>query len=258
MEQKLYRKNFIITGASKGLGEVIATEYSKYNMRLVLLGREEEKLQRVVEVCKHNGSQATYYVVDLISLSSIKNIITNAIEYLGDVDGIIHVAGGGYGFKEPLVEHEKFTKLINLNLLSNAELNRFIAQKMISQGYGNIVHIGSIASVEAVGSVAYNTAKAALNGYVRSLGNELAAYGVIVCGINPGGFHAPNNAMDRLQNNNSEAYENFVNTRLPKKKMAHAEELLPMIKLLSTKDASMMNGSMIIIDAGEGKSYERI
>jgi NAD(P)-dependent dehydrogenase (short-subunit alcohol dehydrogenase family) len=256
MGEMLKNKKFIITGASKGLGEVIAKDFSKYGMKLALLARDINELKKVKGICEENSS-CEVFTIDLLDLDSIEGCMKNVVSYLGEVDGIIHVAGGGYGFKDPLLEHDKFTKLLNVNLLSVAEINRCVVPYMEKNG-GNLVHVGSITSTDAVGSVGYNTAKAGLAAYVRSLGNELAKYEIIAAGILPGGFHAPNNAMDRLKTNNKEAYDNFVETRLPRNKMGEAEELLPLIKLLSTKDASMMNGSMVAIDGGEGKSYERI
>ena len=120
------------------------------------------------------------------------------------------------------------------------------------QGY--ICHVCSIASGEAVGSVGYNTMKAALSAYVRSLGREMAPFNIVISGISPGGFKSPNGAMERLEKNNVEAYRDFVN-RLPRKRMGDAEELLPLIDLLISPGASMMGGSVIPIDAGEGHYY---
>jgi len=257
MKNKLEGKSFIITGASKGLGEVIAKSFSKYNMKLALIERDKKELKRVKKLC-NKTSKCKIFPIDLLEIENIENKLKKVIQYLGDVDGIIHVAGGGYGFRDPLLDANRFSKLINLNLLSIVEINRILLPSMIKNKKGNIVHVGSVAGTDAIGSVAYNTSKAALNAYVRSLGNEMAKYNVIAAGILPGAFLAPNNAMKRLQDNNPDAYNQFISHRLPRKKMGEALELLPIIKILSTNDASMLGGSMISIDAGEGKSYERI
>ena len=118
-----------------------------------------------------------------------------------------------------------------------------------------LVHVGSIASYEAVGSVGYNTSKSALSAYVRSLGRELYSKNVVVTGIMPGGFVAPNNAMHRLKNKNLKVYNRFIRDRLPRKKMGTVDEILPMLLFLCSDLSSMMGGCMIPIDAGEGKSY---
>ena len=118
-----------------------------------------------------------------------------------------------------------------------------------------MVHVGSIASNEGVGSVGYNTVKAALAAYVRSLGREMNRFNVIVTGILPGGFISPENAMARLQESNPAAYERFIQDRLPRQIMGEATELIPMLLLLCSEGASMMGGCLVPIDAGEGRAY---
>ena len=119
-----------------------------------------------------------------------------------------------------------------------------------------LIHVGSISSYEATGSVGYNTAKSALTAYVRSLGRELYDQNIIVTGILPGGFIAPGNAIERFKNRNIKEYNKFIKTRLPRKFMGHVNEILPMLLFLCSKHASMMGGCLVPIDAGEGKSYQ--
>lgn len=195
--------------------------------------------------------------VDLTDFNQLRAGIEQLQDELGAVDVVLHVAGGGLGLREPLITAPDLQLLFQLNVAAAAEINRLLAPKMTAAGRGNLVHVGSIASQEAVASVGYNTVKAALAAYVRSLGRQLAASGVIVTGILPGAFHAPQNAMDRLKANKLEIYQDFIKERLPRGKMGEAEELLPLIMFLCTAAAGMMSGCMVPIDAGEGISYCR-
>ena len=115
--------------------------------------------------------------------------------------------------------------------------------------------MGSIAGGEAVASVGYNTVKAALAAYVRSLGNQLAGDSIIATGIQPGGFRAPGNSWERLASTKPEVVEDFVRQRLPRGHLGDAEELVPLLAFLCSDAASMMGGCMVPIDAGEGKAY---
>ena len=257
MKKRFKGKTFIITGASKGLGEIIAKEFSKSSMNLILLGRDEKALKKVKKQCSKK-SKIKVYVFDLLDRKSMSAKMQKINKKFKKIDGVVHVAGGGYGFREPLLEYDKFLMLMNLNLLAISEINNSVILKMLKQKSGNIVHVGSIAANEAVASVGYNTAKSALNAYVRSLGNEFAKDGIIINGINPGGFIAPNNAMARLKKNNKVAYDEFINNKLPREKMGDANELIDIIKLLASKKAGMFCGNMVSVDAGEGKFYERV
>lgn len=250
-------KKIIITGASKGLGLVAARALAEKGANLVLMARSGEKLEGARKSCREPARHLCV-PVDLIELKQIAAAVERAIEFFGgEVDAVLHVAGGGLGLKSPLLNSDELYKMYALNLAAAAEINRLIVPGMTKRQSGNLVHVGSIASYEGVGSVGYNTMKAGLSAYVRSLGRELAGSRVIVNGIMPGGFHAPENAMDRLVANNPEAYKKFVDERLPRKVMGDAEELIPMLLLLSSSEASMMSGCMVPIDAAEGRAYSQ-
>ena len=215
----------LITGASKGLGLVACEYFSKDGWEVFPFTRKE-----------YDYLKTWNYA-------------------LPDVEAIIHCAGGGLGLKSPYITAGQMYELFMTNLGGAMEVNRMAIPAMQQKGYGRVVHVLSIASGEAVGSLGYNTVKTALAGYVRSLGREMAPYGVVVTGISPGAFQTPDNAMARLLWTNPGAYEDFLKNRLPRGKMGTAEELMPLLRLLVSPEASMMGGSLISVDAGEGKYY---
>lgn len=244
----------LITGASKGLGAVAAVAFAERGARLALLARSQDKLESVRQAC-HDPERHLSIPVDLLELENIQSAVIKAKEFLGGIDVVLHSAGGGLGFRDNLLTHGELLRLFALNLGAAAEINRLVAPEMQERRSGNLVHVGSIASSEGVGSVGYNTVKAALAAYVRSLGREMNRCNVIVTGILPGGFIAPENAMARLQEANPEAYERFIKERLPRQIMGEAKELIPMLLLLCSEGASMMGGCLVPIDAGEGRAY---
>ena len=254
MEEDFAGKRIFITGASKGLGAVCFQEFAKRGARLAISGRTQENLEQLIEESKDPGSHIAI-PSDLSEESSVHEFVRKGLEFLGCVDIILHALGGGYGFSDPLLSWKQIELLYKINLSAAAEINRLTIPKMIENHSGTIIHVGSIASQEAVGSVGYNTVKAALAAYVRSLGREMASSGIIVTGILPGGFTAPGNAMIRLQENKPEVYESFINERLPRKKMGSVTEIIPLICLLASDAGSMMSGCCVPIDAGEGTAY---
>lgn len=171
------------------------------------------------------------------------------------IDAVLHCQGGGMGLRGPLITAEGFYQLFALNLAAAAEVNRYVLPSMLAAGAGAICHVCSIASSEAIGSVGYNTVKAALGAYVRSLGREVARYGVVVTGVAPGGFRSPQGAMERLEKNHPGAYREFIEERLPRGRMGEPAEILPLLEFLLSEKASMMGGSVVPIDAGEGRAY---
>ncbi len=250
-------KRMLITGASKGLGAVAALHFATLGARLVLIARHGEKLEEVRSRCQ-NSEQHLCLAADLTVGSERMEAITKAQEFFGeggDIEVVLHVAGGGLGLRDPLLSADNFEKLIGLNLKQVLEINRLVVPAMIERKQGNLVQVCSIASSEATGSVGYNTAKAALAAYVRTLGRELAPYNIIATGILPGGFIAPENSWVRFQQRDPEGVQKFIAERLPRGKLGTAEELLPLLTFLCSDQASMMGGCLVPIDAGEGKAY---
>lgn len=247
-------KRILITGASKGLGAVAAVAFAERGARVVLLARSQDRLEAVRQSCR-DPKRHLCIPINLLETKEIEPAIFKAKEFLGGIDVLLHAAGGGLGFKDDFLTQGDFLKLFMLNLGAVAEINRLVAPEMKERRSGNLVHVGSIASSEGVGSVGYNTVKAALAAYVRSLGRELNRFNVIATGILPGGFIAPDNAMARLQAANPEAYGRFIEERLPRRIMGEAKELIPMLVLLCSDEASMMGGCLVPIDAGEGRAY---
>ena len=250
-------KKVLITGASRGLGAVCARAFAESGAALGLMARSADALDAVRASCERADDHLCL-AVDLTDSKSVEDKVNQAADFLGEIDAVLHVAGGGLGLREPLIPSADLMKLLSLNLIAAVEINRLVAPAMGERGKGNLVHVGSIAGTDAVASVGYNTAKAALAAYVRSLGNELAKSHIMVTGILPGGFSAPGNSWDRLSAEKPEVVERFVERRLPRGRLAEAEELVPLLAFLCSDAAGMMGGCMVPIDAGEGVTYATV
>lgn len=243
-----------MTGASRGLGSVCARALAEEGAHLALFARSAGALEQVRKSC-HDPASHRCFPLDLLETPAIQREVEEAAAFLGGVDVVLHAAGGGLGLRDPLLCHDDFLKLFRLNVLAAAEINRLVLPGMRERGRGNLVHVGSIASSEAVASVGYNTVKAALAAYVRSLGREVAGSGVVVTGVLPGGFRAPGNSWERLGAEKPEVVARFVQERLPRSRLGDAGELVPWILMLCSDAASMMGGCLIPVDAGEGLAY---
>ena len=247
-------KNILVTGASKGLGYICAQAFEKLGARLVLAARSLDKLEKLRNSFS-DPEKHLIFACDLVDQKNIENLVSKGLEHSGGFDIVLHVLGGGYGFRDPLLTWEQLETLHRINVGVAAEVNRLVAPEMIKNKFGRLVHVGSIASQEATASVGYNTVKSALAAYVRSLGRELAESGVVVTGLLPGAFYAPENSWRRLEASKPEVVKEFIEKNLPRKRIADADEVLPLIFFLAGEAASMMSGCCVPIDAGEGKSY---
>ncbi|MFM2129493.1 MAG: hypothetical protein RL477_1039 [Pseudomonadota bacterium] len=247
-------KKVLITGASKGLGWIAAEAFAARGARVLAVGRTEDKLRELTGALP--GADAhLVFAGDLLDEKTVARLAEFAVREWGAPDIVIHCMGGGYGFREPLLSWEQLEKLHRVNLGAGAELNRLLVPAMTGKGGGYVVHVGSTASTESIGSVGYNTVKAALAAYTRSLGNALAGGNVIVTGILPGAFYGPGNAWRRMEATKPEVAAQFAADRLPRGRIAEGEEIVPLLLLLTGNGASMMAGTCVAIDAGESHAY---
>jgi len=254
LEKDLRGKNVIVTGASRGLGAKTCELLALKGANIAMLARSLKDMRKLKNKIK-NSKKHICIKVDFEQNDQIETAIKEAQKFLKKIDIVLHIAGGGYGLSDPLINNNDINKLLQINLLAAMEINRIVVSTKKKNKTLKLIHVGSISSYEATGSVGYNLSKSALATYVRSLGRELYKLNIIVTGIMPGGFIAPNNAMQRLKDKNLRAYNKFIKNRLPRKRMGTTDEILPMLFFLCSKYSSMMGGCMVPIDAGEGKTY---
>ena len=198
MELKFSDKKILITGASNGLGKAAAIAFEKKGAQLALVARSAEKLEELKDLFD-DSSKHLFFRLDLFDSANIQKLTNKILNQWSSIDVILHCIGGSFGFNESLINWLDFSKSLKSNIGISSEINRLMVPGMKVQGSGNIIHVSSHVAFEARASIPYNTAKAALSGYIRSLGNELAGSGIIVSGILPGAFYGDDNAMFRYQ-----------------------------------------------------------
>ena len=138
-------KNILITGASKGLGYACSLAFEKQGARLVMAARSLDKLEKL----RNSFSDPAKHLVfagDLVERKNIKDLVNKCLEHTGGIDIVLHVLGGGYGFRDPLLTWEQLETLHRVNVGVAAEINRLVAPEMIRKRSGRLVHVGSIAS----------------------------------------------------------------------------------------------------------------
>ena len=250
------RKTILITGASQGLGAMVAENLSKLGPKLILVSSSELKLKKTLNKCQ-NKKNHKIITADFQSNKSILEMTKKIKENYKRLDIIMHIAGGGLGVKKHLPTSNDYLKVFNLNLFSIFEINRELIPLINQSKGGTLFHVGSIAANESLGSISYNVSKTALAAYVRSLSKSVSKKNICVTGINPGAFIYKDNAMARLKKNNLKVFKNFIKNRIPSKKMPNAKSMIDLIKLLIGKNNMIYSGNMISCDSGEGNFYKQ-
>ena len=235
-----------INGASRGLGFDILNKLkvSKNYVLTILTSYPSAKISEDINIISKSDD-----------MKSLINNVSNGIKEFGMPDVIIHCAGGGSGSFTQGFNFDMFNEVFYKNFSHIIEINNLILQEKKEDKKIKIIHVGSIAATQAVGSIPYNVSKACLSAYVRSAGNQLIKSQVIVCGINIGSYYSDENAMARFQRNNLNEFLNFKENRIPWGELQTIDDVFPMFEYLIINDIKNLSGSMIPLDAGESKTY---
>lgn len=178
-------KNFLVTGASSGIGKAVSVVLSRMRANLLLVDINDEGLHATKEMC--TGRIATV-AIDLTDSAAVNKRLFTAIKEFGTLNGLIHLAGVPYISPLKSISEEKINKTFRINTYSALELSKlFINKNIFAGGMGSIVLISSVyALVGSAGNVGYAMSKAALHGITKSLAIELASRNIRVNCIAPG------------------------------------------------------------------------
>lgn len=191
--QDIEDKVFWITGASRGIGEILARQLAGFGAKLILSARNETELERVKQqlVGKHAPHGVMVLPLDLASgEESLRDAVERAESFFPDtgVDYMIHNAAYERPKSSALDTTEESMKAtFDVNVLGTITLTRLLTPCMLRRGKGHFVVMSSAAGkTPAPGQAVYSASKYALNGYFHSLRSELYQKGIKVTVVCPG------------------------------------------------------------------------
>jgi short-subunit dehydrogenase len=189
----LANKVVTITGASSGLGSVLADEVVQYGGVPVLIARSEQKLAKVAENLKEKyGVNVSYYVADVSDLNQMIHIFQEIASTYSSIDVLVNNAG--YGVFRSFIEApaEEFENMMKVNYLGTVYCTKQVLPYMLKQKQGHIINVASQAGkVGSAKSTAYSASKHAVLGFTNSLRLELMDERIRVTAINAGPIRTP-------------------------------------------------------------------
>ena len=186
-------KTALITGGSRGLGLQIAEALGEAGARVMLTSRKASDLEESAAHLKAQGIEALWVAADASLPSEIVRVAQDAIERLGQVDILVNNAGATWGAAAEDHPIEAWDKVMNLNIRSIFLMSQAIGKhSMIPRKSGKIINVASIAGLAGNSAdmtmLAYNTSKAAVINFTRTLAGEWGKYNINVNALAPGMF----------------------------------------------------------------------
>lgn len=186
----LENKVIIVTGASSGIGAQCAIDCSKMGAKVVLVARDEKRLQQTLNQMDGDGHLVKPF--DLNNIDGIKYLVSAAVAEIGKIDGFIHAAGIEITKPVKILTTEDYETIYKINALSGFEFIHQLSNIKNMNKCGSILMISSITGVIGRGSVAaYAASKGAMISACRTMAIEFAKKQVRVNCISPGTILTP-------------------------------------------------------------------
>lgn len=175
----------VVTGAGSGIGEAIATLLHEEGAKVVLAGRNKDKLQNVANQLAQDSVKVV--PTDVTKKEEVDELIKIAQQTFGGLDIVINSAGQMLSSKITDYQVDEWDSMIDVNIKGTLYTAQAALPTMLEQSSGHLINIASISGFEVTkSSTIYSATKAAVHTITQGLEKELAKTGVKVTSISPG------------------------------------------------------------------------
>jgi 3-oxoacyl-[acyl-carrier protein] reductase len=235
-------RSAVVTGGASGLGLEAAKRIVAEGGKACLWDLNADAL---AQAQKETG--ATHVIaLDVSDPKAVEAAAAETQKVLGKVDILINSAGIT-GATHTVIGYpiESWQKVMEVNVNGLFYCCRFIAPMMVENGYGRIVNISSVAGKEGnPNASSYSASKAAVLGFTKSLGKELATKGVIVNAVTPATFDSP------ILQGVPQSHIDYMRSRIPMDRLGTAAEVAAAVCWLASEECSFTTASTLDTSGG--------
>jgi 3-oxoacyl-[acyl-carrier protein] reductase len=256
MDLRLNGKRALVCGSTQGIGKASAIELAELGATVILLARNESKLQEVLkELPVPAGQRHSYRVADFADASQV-NSVALALSAEGSIHILVNNTGGPPGGPALSANAEEYSKAFSNHLLCNHYLVQAIVPGMKKDGYGRIINIISTSVKMPIrGLGVSNTIRGAVASWSKTLSVELAPFGITVNNVLPGASmtgRLESIIRDRAikQQKTEEEVTREMVLEIPAGRISAPSEVAAAVAFLATPAAGYINGINVPVDGG--------
>jgi len=241
----LKNKIAIITGASRGIGKIIAELFAKSGAHVVCVARSEKAIETLSGSINNSGGSASFLACDISDEKSFNSLINHTIQDYEKLDILINNAGITKDSLIMRMNSKDWDKVLDINLKGTFHGIKSAIRPMMKNRFGRIINITSIVGLTGnAGQANYAASKAGVIGLTKSVAKEIASRGITVNCIAPGWIKT-----DMTDELNQNIKEEFLN-RIPMNRIGTPEDIAYTALFLASDEASYITGQTITVDGG--------
>ena len=224
-------KTILVTGASSGIGKATAVECSRLGAKLILVGRNKERLEETFSQLEGEG-----HIMRILDLTDV-DALEMFVKELPEIHGCVN-----------FIKREELQHILNTNALAPIYLTQFLIKKKKMKRGSSMVFTSSISGVYSVdiGNAMYSMTKSAIDGFMKNAAIELAVKGIRVNSVNPGMVDTPINDIDSF----TEEQKQKDISNYPLKRYGLPNDVAWGIIYLLSDASSWVTGTSLKIDGG--------
>src|SRR6266702_3152695 len=237
----------LVTGASRGLGQIFARALADAGADLILTSRRRDDLSAFVSEIESTGRKATAFELDVRDHASIERMAAEVESTCGQVHILVNNAGCNVRKPALDVTWDDWNLILDTNLRGSFFVAQQIARRMVPHGYGRIINIGSVTSVFGYPGLApYGASRGGVRQLTMSLATDWGKHGITVNCLAPGWFHtAQNDVLYQDQN-----WVDYLVERIPAKRPGQPRDLAGPIVFLASEASRYVTGQTLLVDGG--------
>lgn len=244
----------IVTGGSRGIGEMIAQGLIENGVKTYITARNEDELKATAKRLSalHDTARCVPVVADLSNIEGITNFTQTVKRDESQIDILVNNAGAAWGETFESFPEKGWDKVMNLNAKAPFFLTQQLLSLLKTSGEkGSPARVINIASINAIShpkmnNYSYAASKAAVVQMTRHLAGDLVKEHINVNAIAPGFF------LSKMTKHSVQSHDEatFVKNMVPMERLGNESDIAGSVIYLSSKASAWMTGHTLVLDGG--------
>ncbi|MCH2212954.1 MAG: 3-oxoacyl-[acyl-carrier-protein] reductase [Fuerstiella sp.] len=236
----------IVTGGSRGIGRAVVESLAADGARVAFVyNSNSSAADEVVNAVKAAGGECVAIQADVRSRESADRIVTDVVEMWDSVDILVNNAGIIRDGLLAMMNESDWQDVITTNLNSVFNFCKAVTRQMMSQRYGRIINMSSVAaSVANPGQANYAASKGGVEGFTRCIAAELSRRGITANAVAPGFIET-----DMTKEVVSAAGKE-IKKKIPARRLGTPSDIANAVRFLAQQESSYITGQVLTVDGG--------